>query len=181
MVPEHTIFNNLYLVWDLLELACRDSLSFTLLPLDQGTHRHSVGVHLWSPLCAGAVCVCRVLGQAQLKTGEPHLLQTGSASWLPAIWIALHYCLQALPLPPVQGSDRTGAQGADHKSSLLGVCQWNAGPQPPSAGAGLPIHLVTWLLFLGQMGQDHWPDGGWWVSGGLIPTTLHGIWYLIKL
>ncbi|CAM2100073.1 unnamed protein product [Caretta caretta] len=31
----HTIFNNLYLIRDLLELGCRDSLSFTLLSLDQ--------------------------------------------------------------------------------------------------------------------------------------------------
>lgn len=35
MVPGHSIFDNLYLVWDLLELAHRDSLSFALLSLDQ--------------------------------------------------------------------------------------------------------------------------------------------------
>ncbi|CAM2105066.1 unnamed protein product [Caretta caretta] len=29
-VPGRTIFDNLYLVWDLLELACRDGLSFAL-------------------------------------------------------------------------------------------------------------------------------------------------------
>ncbi|CAM5153391.1 unnamed protein product [Eretmochelys imbricata] len=34
-VPGCTIFDNLYLVWDLLELGCSDSLSFTLLFLDQ--------------------------------------------------------------------------------------------------------------------------------------------------
>lgn len=40
-VPGHSIFNNLYLVWDLLKLACRDGLSclmsmkFTLLSLSQ--------------------------------------------------------------------------------------------------------------------------------------------------
>ncbi|CAM2116591.1 unnamed protein product [Caretta caretta] len=34
-VPGHTIFDNLYLVQDLLELGCRDGLSFTLLSLDQ--------------------------------------------------------------------------------------------------------------------------------------------------
>ncbi|CAM2096189.1 unnamed protein product [Caretta caretta] len=33
--PGCTIFDNLYLVWDLLELRCRDGLSFTLLSLDQ--------------------------------------------------------------------------------------------------------------------------------------------------
>ncbi|CAM2117171.1 unnamed protein product [Caretta caretta] len=33
--PGCTIFNNLYLVWDLLELGCRDGLSFALLSLDQ--------------------------------------------------------------------------------------------------------------------------------------------------
>ncbi|CAM4623725.1 unnamed protein product [Caretta caretta] len=31
----HTIFNNLYLVWDLLVLGCRDGLSFALLSFDQ--------------------------------------------------------------------------------------------------------------------------------------------------
>ncbi|CAM2112287.1 unnamed protein product [Caretta caretta] len=34
-IPGHTIFDNLYLVWDLLELGCRDGLSFALLSLDQ--------------------------------------------------------------------------------------------------------------------------------------------------
>ncbi|CAM2113259.1 unnamed protein product [Caretta caretta] len=34
-VPGPTIFNNLYLVWDFLELGCRDGLSFALLSLDQ--------------------------------------------------------------------------------------------------------------------------------------------------
>ncbi|CAM2120302.1 unnamed protein product [Caretta caretta] len=34
-VPGHTIFDNLYLVWDLLELGCRNGLSFALLSLDQ--------------------------------------------------------------------------------------------------------------------------------------------------
>ncbi|CAM5119493.1 unnamed protein product [Natator depressus] len=34
-VPGHTIFDNLYLVQDLLELGCRDGLSFALLSLDQ--------------------------------------------------------------------------------------------------------------------------------------------------
>ncbi|CAM2100050.1 unnamed protein product [Caretta caretta] len=34
-VPGRTIFNNLYLVRDLLELGCRDGLSFALLSLDQ--------------------------------------------------------------------------------------------------------------------------------------------------
>ncbi|CAM2117024.1 unnamed protein product [Caretta caretta] len=34
-VPGHTIFDNLYLVGDLLELGCRDGLSFALLSLDQ--------------------------------------------------------------------------------------------------------------------------------------------------
>ncbi|CAM2106147.1 unnamed protein product [Caretta caretta] len=34
-VPGHTIFNNLYLVRDLLELGCRDGLSFAFLSLDQ--------------------------------------------------------------------------------------------------------------------------------------------------
>ncbi|CAM2095774.1 unnamed protein product [Caretta caretta] len=34
-VPGCTIFDNLYLVRDLLELGCRDGLSFALLPLDQ--------------------------------------------------------------------------------------------------------------------------------------------------
>ncbi|CAM2105845.1 unnamed protein product [Caretta caretta] len=34
-VPGCTIFNNLYLVRDLLEVGCRDGLSFTLLSLDQ--------------------------------------------------------------------------------------------------------------------------------------------------
>ncbi|CAM2097764.1 unnamed protein product [Caretta caretta] len=34
-VPGHSIFDNLYLVWDLLELGCRDDLSFALLSLDQ--------------------------------------------------------------------------------------------------------------------------------------------------
>ncbi|CAM2111017.1 unnamed protein product [Caretta caretta] len=34
-IPGHTIFDNLYLVRDLLELGCRDGLSFTLLSLNQ--------------------------------------------------------------------------------------------------------------------------------------------------
>ncbi|CAM2118743.1 unnamed protein product [Caretta caretta] len=34
-VPSHSIFDNLYLVRDLLELGCRDGLSFALLSLDQ--------------------------------------------------------------------------------------------------------------------------------------------------
>ncbi|CAM4631068.1 unnamed protein product [Lepidochelys kempii] len=34
-VPGRTIFDNLYLVWDLLEFGCRDGLSFALLSLDQ--------------------------------------------------------------------------------------------------------------------------------------------------
>ncbi|CAM2119832.1 unnamed protein product [Caretta caretta] len=34
-VPGRTIFDNLYLVWDLLELGCSDGLSFALLSLDQ--------------------------------------------------------------------------------------------------------------------------------------------------
>ncbi|CAM2104885.1 unnamed protein product [Caretta caretta] len=34
-VPGRSIFDNLYLVWDLLELGCRDGLSFALLSLDQ--------------------------------------------------------------------------------------------------------------------------------------------------
>ncbi|CAM2098479.1 unnamed protein product [Caretta caretta] len=34
-VPGCTIFDNLYLVRDLLELGCRDGLSFALLSLDQ--------------------------------------------------------------------------------------------------------------------------------------------------
>ncbi|CAM2106109.1 unnamed protein product [Caretta caretta] len=34
-VPGRTIFDNLYLVRDLLELRCRDGLSFALLSLDQ--------------------------------------------------------------------------------------------------------------------------------------------------
>ncbi|CAM5081194.1 unnamed protein product [Natator depressus] len=34
-VPGCSIFDNLYLVWDLLELGCRDALSFALLSLDQ--------------------------------------------------------------------------------------------------------------------------------------------------
>ncbi|CAM2118283.1 unnamed protein product [Caretta caretta] len=34
-IPRRTIFDNLYLVRDLLELECRDGLSFTLLSLDQ--------------------------------------------------------------------------------------------------------------------------------------------------
>ncbi|CAM2104301.1 unnamed protein product [Caretta caretta] len=34
-VPGCTIFDNLYLIWDLLELGCRDGLSFTLLSLNQ--------------------------------------------------------------------------------------------------------------------------------------------------
>ncbi|CAM2096222.1 unnamed protein product [Caretta caretta] len=35
IVLGRSIFDNLYLVWDLLELGCRDGLSFTLLSLDQ--------------------------------------------------------------------------------------------------------------------------------------------------
>ncbi|CAM2106327.1 unnamed protein product [Caretta caretta] len=34
-VPGRSIFDNLYLVWDLLELGCRDGLLFVLLSLDQ--------------------------------------------------------------------------------------------------------------------------------------------------
>ncbi|CAM2098135.1 unnamed protein product [Caretta caretta] len=34
-VPGRSIFDNVYLVWDLLELRCRDGLSFALLSLDQ--------------------------------------------------------------------------------------------------------------------------------------------------
>ncbi|CAM2116281.1 unnamed protein product [Caretta caretta] len=34
-VPSLTIFDNLYLVWDFLELGCRDGLLFALLSLDQ--------------------------------------------------------------------------------------------------------------------------------------------------
>ncbi|CAM2106994.1 unnamed protein product [Caretta caretta] len=34
-IPGHTIFDNLYLVQDLLELGCRNGLSFSLLSLDQ--------------------------------------------------------------------------------------------------------------------------------------------------
>ncbi|CAM2112984.1 unnamed protein product [Caretta caretta] len=34
-VPDRSIFDNLYLVWDLLELGRRDDLSFALLSLDQ--------------------------------------------------------------------------------------------------------------------------------------------------
>ncbi|CAM2105792.1 unnamed protein product [Caretta caretta] len=34
-VPGHTIFDNLYFVWDLLELGYWDGLSFALLSLDQ--------------------------------------------------------------------------------------------------------------------------------------------------
>ncbi|CAM2117720.1 unnamed protein product [Caretta caretta] len=35
IVPGRTIFDNLNLIWDLLELGCRDGLSFALLSLDQ--------------------------------------------------------------------------------------------------------------------------------------------------
>ncbi|CAM2119485.1 unnamed protein product [Caretta caretta] len=34
-IPGRNIFDNLYLVWDLLELGCKDGLSFALLSLDQ--------------------------------------------------------------------------------------------------------------------------------------------------
>ncbi|CAM2106061.1 unnamed protein product [Caretta caretta] len=34
-IPGRSIFDNLYLVWDLLELGCTDGLSFALLSLDQ--------------------------------------------------------------------------------------------------------------------------------------------------
>ncbi|CAM2106080.1 unnamed protein product [Caretta caretta] len=34
-IPSHNLFDNLYLVPDLLKLRCRDGLSFTLLPLNQ--------------------------------------------------------------------------------------------------------------------------------------------------
>ncbi|CAM2106415.1 unnamed protein product [Caretta caretta] len=34
-VPDHSIFDNLFMVWDLLELGRRDGLSFALLSLDQ--------------------------------------------------------------------------------------------------------------------------------------------------
>ncbi|CAM2104907.1 unnamed protein product [Caretta caretta] len=72
-VPGRTIFDNLYLVRDLLDLGCRDGLSFTLLSLDQekGGPRvypeHFASVWLQTPVCgflrvlyASAECLIRL-------------------------------------------------------------------------------------------------------------------------
>ncbi|CAM2114730.1 unnamed protein product [Caretta caretta] len=52
-----TMFNNLYLVLDLVELGCRDGLSFTLLSLDQEKAFDSVD---HGTLYASAECVVRL-------------------------------------------------------------------------------------------------------------------------
>ncbi|CAM5135516.1 unnamed protein product [Eretmochelys imbricata] len=60
--PGCTIFDNLYLVRDLLELGCRDGLSFTLLSLDQ----EKVFDWMDQRVSPGAVCFCTVFNQTQL-------------------------------------------------------------------------------------------------------------------
>lgn len=106
MVSGRSIFNNLYLVWDLLKLIHRDGLSFTLLSLNQKKafdrmdHRYLTGIggiHLQSPLHAvslgGVVHLHRVYVPAQLDADGAHPIQVGSASRLPAERPALHLCL----------------------------------------------------------------------------------------
>ncbi|CAM2115884.1 unnamed protein product [Caretta caretta] len=85
-VPGHTIFDNLYLVWDLLELRCRDGLSFTLLSLDQEkaldllNQGYLLGIRLQAPVCGfspGAVHLRGVFGQAQLYPDRAGQLRVG--------------------------------------------------------------------------------------------------------
>ncbi|CAM2117657.1 unnamed protein product [Caretta caretta] len=72
-VPGRSIFDNLFLVRDLLELGRRDGLSFALLSLDQEKAfdrpwvppEHSASVWIRTSVCEfspGAVCLCGVFG-----------------------------------------------------------------------------------------------------------------------
>ncbi|CAM2104260.1 unnamed protein product [Caretta caretta] len=82
-VSGRRIFDNLYLVWDLLELGCRDGLSFALLSLDQekafNRVDHGVSGHAQldpdrtSQLQARSTAVCPLLGQLYTLAIEPFL------------------------------------------------------------------------------------------------------------
>lgn len=106
-IPGHSIFNNLYLVQNLLVLSCRDVLVFALLSLNQEKlfdwvdSGYLVGTWLRSPLCVvslDVVHLCRVYSQAQLDSDGTHPVQLRSASRLSVVRPALQLFPQALPL-----------------------------------------------------------------------------------
>ncbi|CAM2111073.1 unnamed protein product [Caretta caretta] len=133
-VPGCTIFDNLYLVRDLLELGCRDGLLFTLLFLDQekafdrvdhGYLLNTLRAFGFRPqfvgflqlLYASPECLVRL----RWTLTEPVSFGRGVRQGC-SLGPAVRSGNQALPLSPPQKVDGIGAVGARAAAGPVDVC-----------------------------------------------------------
>ncbi|CAM5167175.1 unnamed protein product [Natator depressus] len=185
-VPGRSIFDNLFLVRDLLELGRRDGLSFALLSLDQEKafdrvdHGYLLStlqafgfgpqfVSFLRVLYASAECLVRL----NWTLTEPVSFGRGVRQGCP-----LSGQLYALAIEPFLCLLRRRLTGlvlrepelqlvlSAYADDVLLVVQ---DPGDLALG-GMPGHLFGSLLRLSQLGQELWLGGGGLVAGKLPPT-----------
>ncbi|CAM2114380.1 unnamed protein product, partial [Caretta caretta] len=148
-IPDRSIFDNLFLVRDLLELGHRDVLSFALLSLNQEKAFDRVDHrYLLSTLQA--------FGFGPQFVGFLQVLYASAECLVKLNWTLTE-----------QVNFRRGVrQGCP----LLGQLYALAIKPFLGAGGGLPGHLFGSLLRLGQLGQELWLGGRRLAAGELPPT-----------
>ncbi|CAM2113974.1 unnamed protein product [Caretta caretta] len=129
-VPDCSIFDNLFLVRDLLELRRRDGLSFALLSLDQekafdrvdhGYLLNTLRVFGFGPQFVGFLWVLYASAECLVKLNWTQL-RARSTAGVPPLRPAVRSGNRALPLPPLQEVDRVRAAGARAVAGPVGVC-----------------------------------------------------------
>ncbi|CAM2099496.1 unnamed protein product [Caretta caretta] len=190
-IPGHSIFDNLYLVQDLLELGCRDGLSFTLLSLDQekafdrvdhgcllGTLRafgfRPQFVGFLRVLYASAECLVRLNWTLTKPVSFGQGVRQGCplSGQLYALAIEPFLCLLCRRLTGlVLWEPELQLVLSAYADDMLPV---GPGPRLLGAGGGLPGHLFGSLLRAGQLSQELWLGGRGLVAGKLPPTRASG-------
>ncbi|CAM2100298.1 unnamed protein product [Caretta caretta] len=166
-IPGHSILDNLYLVRDLLELGCRDGLSFALLSLDQEKAFDRVGhgyllstlrVFGFGPQFVGFLRVLYGSAECLVRLNwtltEPISFGRGVWQGCP-LWGQL-YALAIEPFLCLLRRRLTGLVLREPELSAgpVGICRRPAphgpGPGQLGTGGGLLGHLFGSLLCLGQ-------------------------------
>ncbi|CAM2105887.1 unnamed protein product [Caretta caretta] len=183
-VPGQTIFDNLYLVRDILELGCRDGLSFALLNLDQQKAFNRAQLDLTEPVSVGQGVQqgCPLSGQLYALAIEPflHLLRRklkGLALWETELWLVLSVydddvllvvqdldnLVQVEACQAIYSAASSARVNWVKSSGLVIGDGWQASALPPKLQAirwstGLLLYLGVYLSATHPSPPENWQD-----------------------